>query len=238
VQPQRILMMASVVAGLSYFLTIPWHPFPGTIALKGCSVSALAAFGWTSLQGNTLPRNRLLLTAALALSSLGDILLDLSESMFVLGLGSFLAAHVCYIQLFLAQRKKNESLGLTRLLLTGLLVSFTGVFTMWLLPGLGGMAAPVMAYVGVLAGMVFASLTWRASTPVISAGAFLFLISDAVLGASKFREAVPLRGWIVWGTYYAAQYLIATGTVNELLAAGRQAIQRSSGQSQIPSRVL
>jgi uncharacterized membrane protein YhhN len=238
VQPQRILMLVSAVAGLSYFLTIPWHPFPGTIALKGLSVSALAAFAWISLEGNTPPKSRFLLTGALALSSLGDILLDMGESNFVLGLGAFLLAHVCYMQLFLAQRNKKESLGPLRLLLAGVLALFSSVFTLWLMPSLGTLAPAVLSYVGVLSAMVLASLAWKTSTPIISAGAFLFLISDAVLGASKFREPVPLRGWIVWGTYYAAQYLIATGTVNELLAAGRQALGRAPGQAQVPSRVL
>jgi uncharacterized membrane protein YhhN len=221
VQFARIVVAISVAAGLSYFLTIPWHPFPGSIVLKGVSVSALAAFAWMSLKGQTSAKSRVLITAALALSSLGDIVLDLGESMFVFGLGSFLVAHICYIQFFMAERRKNESLGLVRSLLTVGLGLFSGLFTIWLLPALGGMAPAVVCYVGVLTGMVFASLAWRAATPIISIGAFLFLVSDAVLGAGKFREPVPLGGWVVWGTYYAAQYLIATGAVDELLRQRR-----------------
>ncbi len=211
---RKALLYLSIFAGLTYFLATPWQPFPGSIVLKGLSVSALAALAWISLERGG--RNRALLTGALALSSLGDILLDLSSAMFVFGLGSFLLAHICYIQLFLGLRRKGESLGAIRWILTVALAAFSVSFSWWLMPFLGGLAPAVMAYVGVLTAMIFSSLAWKASTPWVSAGAFLFLISDAALGASRFHGAVPLRGWIVWGTYYAAQYLIANGTLREL----------------------
>ena len=137
-------------------------------------------------------------------------------------------AHLCYIQLFMAQRRRGDSLGPIRLVLTIALAVFAAGFSLWLLPVLNEMAIPVMVYIGVLSGMVFAALAWRANrTDWIVFGAFLFLISDAVLGAAKFRGPVPLRGWIVWGTYYAAQYLLASGVLKEL-GADRPQSQYSS----------
>jgi uncharacterized membrane protein YhhN len=210
----RTLWILSLAAATGYFVTIPWHPFPGSIALKGLSVSALALL---ALQSELEGRNRILLTAALALSSLGDVLLDLSPSQFVPGLAAFLLAHLCYIQLFFAQRRKGDRLGAIRGAAVAGLFLFSIAFTIWLVPVLGDLGFPVVMYVGVLTGMVFTAISWRAQrSDFIVFGAFLFLISDAVLGAAKFRGPVPLRGWIVWGTYYAAQSLIASGVLREL----------------------
>ena len=134
--------MVSIAAGLGYFITIPWQPFPGSIAMKGLAVSALALIAWGSpLAG----RNRFLLTSALALSSIGDVLLDLSPSMFVLGLGAFLVAHLCYIQLFMAQRRRGDSLGPIRLVLAIGLAVFAVGFSLWLLPVLNEMGLPVIS---------------------------------------------------------------------------------------------
>lgn len=209
-----MLWMMSMAAGIGYFVTIPWHPFPGSIALKGLAVSTLALVAWGSSLDS---RSRFLLTSALALSSLGDILLDINASMFVFGLGAFLIAHLCYMQLFLAQRRKGDRLGMIRLLLTIGLGIFAMGFSLWLLPTLNELGLPVMLYIGVLSGMVFTALAWRTNrTDRVVFGAFLFLISDAVLGADKFRGPVPLRGWIVWATYYVAQLLLTFGVLREL----------------------
>jgi hypothetical protein len=36
------LIRVSLLASLLYFATQPWHPFPGSIVLKGLSVAPLA----------------------------------------------------------------------------------------------------------------------------------------------------------------------------------------------------
>jgi uncharacterized membrane protein YhhN len=218
-------LTVSILAGVGYFLTIPWHPFPGSIVLKGLSVSALAAIAWNSALE---PKARRCLTAALALSSLGDILLDFKSSFFVFGLGSFLLAHVLYIRLFLTSARGAarppravEPRSTPRRALAAGVIVFTVAFSAWLLPTLGALTVPVVAYIAVLAAMVLSAIAWRTQhTQWILYGAILFLISDSVLGAAKFRGPVPLRGWIVWGTYYAAQFLIASGVLRELEAGG------------------
>ena len=210
----NLLWLISVAAGICYFLTDPWHPFPGSIVLKGLSVATLALVVWKSRLDAPA---RHLLTAALALSSLGDILLDIQPSFFVFGLGAFLLAHLMYVRLFVTNRRRGEALSGIRRAMLALVAIFAIAFALWLLPVLGDMTLPVLLYVGVLTAMVVSAIGWRARrTDWILYGAFLFLISDAVLGAAKFRGPVPLRGWIVWGTYYAAQFMITKGVLREL----------------------
>ena len=92
----RALLCASIACSAVYFVTKPLQPFPGSIVLKGASVALLAV---TALR--SLPRNdNFVLGAALALSSLGDVFLDLTPQRFIAGLASFLCAHLVYAALF------------------------------------------------------------------------------------------------------------------------------------------
>jgi uncharacterized membrane protein YhhN len=45
----------------------------------------------------------------------------------------------------------------------------------------------------------------------------LFLISDSILAVSKFKSPMPAGGYLIWGTYYLAQYGIAIGFLREKL---------------------
>ena len=57
--------------------------------------------------------------------------------------------------------------------------------------------------------MLFRSSRW------VLAGAVLFLISDSLLGAGRFKTQIPLRGFLVWTTYYAGQCAITLGVLSE-----------------------
>lgn len=209
-----MLWLISVLAGVAYFFSVPWQPFPGSVVLKGLSVSSLALIAWRSRLD---PTPKFILATALALSSLGDILLDIRPSFFVFGLGAFLLAHLMYVRLFLGNRHRAEPLSGLRQTLIAAVAVFAAGFSIWLIPVLGGMTVPVVMYIGVLTAMVFSAIAWRTlRSDWVLYGAILFLISDAILGAAKFRGPVPLRGWLVWGTYYAAQLAITKGVLREM----------------------
>jgi uncharacterized membrane protein YhhN len=42
------------------------------------------------------------------------------------------------------------------------------------------------------------------------------MLSDSLLAIGKFNGPFPGRGYLVWATYYAAQYLITTGVLQNL----------------------
>lgn len=211
---RNLLILFSVTASAVYFLTQPWHPFPGSIALKGLSVAPLAVLAFRS----ALPiRERLLLGLALAFGSLGDVLLDWSGSLFPVGLGAFLVGHFLYFGLFWSNRPKPTRLTWSeRLLIIGLGL-FASVMSFYLLPATGQLALPVAIYMGALTVMVASSVTLQLPERWVVLGALLFLFSDTVLAVSKFKSPVRGRELLVWPTYYVGQLLIAVGCLRARL---------------------
>jgi uncharacterized membrane protein YhhN len=199
-----MLRWLSVVCGFAYLVTAPWQPYAGSAIIKGLSVGPLALLAFVA--GSPV------LGLALALSTLGDILLDLDpERLFVFGLGSFLIAHVVYIFLFVRNRRRTIALGASRVLLAALVLLYSIGVSAWLLPSLGGLIVPVAIYMCAITAMVVSAILARFQNPWIVVGAILFLISDSLLAVNKFKTPIPYRDFLVWSTYYAGQYGIAIG---------------------------
>jgi uncharacterized membrane protein YhhN len=147
--------------------------------------------------------------AGLAFSLAGDVLLMLPSDRFAAGLASFLLAHLCYIAAFTAQA--GFQLGFLPLLPLLLAV---GLVYRRLSPGLGTLRIPVIAYIGVIVVMVWQAFERCAVVPgagpkLTAAGALLFAASDSALALARFRRPFPGSQAIVYGTYFAAQWLIA-----------------------------
>jgi len=211
------LRLASIVCSAVYLATTPWHPYPGSALIKGGSILLLACLA--------LRASRLLLCAALVLSSIGDILLDLSPDFFVAGLGSFLLAHLTYVLLFVRARPSPLRPKAGRLALMLAVILYAASFAAWLIPTLGSLAIPVALYIAAITAMVIAAILARFPSHWVVTGAILFLISDSILAVDKFKRPVPMRDYLVWITYYAAQYAITTGL---LLRATRPEAQRAT----------
>lgn len=210
--PPRMLLGLSVSASLAYFVTIPWHPFPGSVVLKGLSVAPLAVLAFVS--------GAPLLGAGLAFGSLGDVLLDLQPSLFVFGLGAFLVGHLIYIAAFRRLWPGGPAPARERIRMLAV-VAFSAAFVMLLWRGLGDQAIPVALYIAAITAMVLAAIRTRLPEPWLAAGAILFLFSDAVLGLNRFRGPVPYRDWIVWSTYYLGQVGIALGYLRAIRGHSR-----------------
>lgn len=210
---RRVLTAISVAAGFSYLATGPWHPFPGSVWLKGMAMAPLAvlAFALARQYGRPLAY----LGIALALSCAGDVLLDLDPSLFTFGLAAFLLAHVEYATLWLMFRPLPFRTTLQRGAVALLVIVLALALGSWLAPGLGPLAAPVGLYIFAITIMVVSACVSRFPAGVLL-GAVLFLISDSVLAVDKFKTTVPGRGWIVWSTYYVGQLLIAATAIRAL----------------------
>jgi uncharacterized membrane protein YhhN len=199
----RLGWRLSLFLGGLYMLTLPFQPYPGSAAVKGLAISTLAAIAW--LGGIRL------LSLALAASSIGDVLLDVGPvRLFVPGLAAFLTAHLLYTALFVRRRRPGD-FGL-RGMAAMAAFGYAAGFAFWLTPELGALRTPVYLYIAVIAAMV-ASALCAVGPWTVPAGAILFLISDSILAINKFKAPVPFAGVLIWSNYYAAQFLIARGTL-------------------------
>jgi len=156
-----------------------------------------------------LPPYQYAVVAGLACSLVGDVILMLPKRKLFPGLASFLLAHVVYIVAFSWGARLSDS----PLLVTPFLV-FLVVVSVLLLPHLGRMKVPVIAYE-----LVILVMAWRAleqwlqveSVPAFSAflGAILFLFSDTLHGIREFVRKFRIAQALILGTYFCAQWLIA-----------------------------
>ncbi len=215
----RAMLIVSIVCGVSYLLA----PFffaqqiktywPLNATIKGLAVSPLAAIAYGLLR----ERDGKLLCTALVFSSLGDIFLALRNgNYFVFGLLSFLIAHLFFIALWLRQWPKPLSANHSQKLIVAALLLFLAVMLWWLLP-IPGLSLPVAIYMCVLTTMVITAALAEFKSYWVVSGAILFLISDTLIALSTFKDVVGgrLAGFLIWSTYYLAQYLIAVGFLAE-----------------------
>jgi len=158
------------------------------------------------------PGERLLYREAILLglvfSLVGDIVLMLAARYFVLGLGSFLLAHCCYIWAF---RSVAQSLpwGVPAAAMCMAIAALL-VIT---LPRCGKLVFPVLIYGLVILCMLLSALAlWQEGGPgsaLAFYGALLFVGSDAVLALNKFVKPLPAAQALILGSYFPAQLLIA-----------------------------
>jgi uncharacterized membrane protein YhhN len=184
-----------------------------------------------SKQGKFKPNN--LLLVSLVFSWLGDVFLMYqvhNELYFMLGLGSFLVAHILYILCYLklsdqSEVDKDKRPRLARYDFFLLLIWFALISV--LLPVLDEMKIPVILYSMTITGMALAALhryqkTTRTSFWMVMLGALIFMLSDSVIAINMFLEPITYAGILIMVTYIAGQVFIVKG----LLA--HQKHQRSS----------
>lgn len=219
----RALLLLSIASSAIYLVTANL-PFPGRVWIKALGMAPLAVLAFRLLRENAHGKELLrdhdntILAVALAVSCLGDVLLDLDgDRLFVQGLLAFLTAHFLYILLFVRNWSRPLRPGGTQLLLVAIVLFFSLVLANWFAPSLGTFAKPVMLYTCVITVMVVAAILAGFSTRWIVVGAFLFLVSDSLLAIHKFKTPVPLREYLVWATYYLGQYGISVGFLREKL---------------------
>jgi uncharacterized membrane protein YhhN len=193
-----------------------WKPLTTVLVILACALS------FTRPSGAYDSTYTLLILVGLALSLLGDLLLIPTDNprAFLFGLVAFLLAHLLYISAFvylqlsldLGRNGLAEAVSAVGLALVG------GAVYSFLRPGLGGMRLPVVVYILVISVMVHRALgiAWvhpgPATQPIlITLGALLFYLSDAILAVNKFRLAGRMPHYRVWNlsTYYTGQLLLA-----------------------------
>lgn len=180
---------------------------------------------WLVVSKKVLPlvRWRWVVVAALFFSWLGDVFLlfdHLNAIYFILGLSSFLTAHILYILVFLRYKRPSihsPKVWMVRWLGSIAVIALAASLFLMLYASLGEMLAPVSFYVVVISLMAVMAFFRYDSTNSLSffsvvLGALLFVISDSFIATHKFL------GWwqgyspyLVMGTYILAQMFIIRG---------------------------
>lgn len=169
-----------------------------------------------------------LVVLAILFSFLGDTFLmyEYKRSIyFMLGLGSFLLAHVLYILVYRQHQtveNENQLAGVHRIRLAMPVILAGSGLIIVLYPRLNELRVPVIIYALVLVAMVLMALfrygrTLSISFWMVFAGALLFMISDSLLAINKFLQPLPQAGLAIMITYISAQYLIVEGLIKHEL---------------------
>jgi uncharacterized membrane protein YhhN len=202
----RPWLVASLVAGIGYYFL--WNNPVGEIwliALKGAGVGFLALYALRRTQGP----DGAILTFALALGAAADMVLVLN---FEAGGALFFASHCVAIGLYLRNTmpvtSASEKACAAALLLGTPAISY-------LLSG-----RPDIALYSLSLGAM-AAAAWMSRFPRyrVGLGAVLFILSDWLIFSRMGPiDLAPLPEILIWPTYYAAQFMIATGVVQALRA--------------------
>jgi len=160
---------------------------------------------------------------ALILSLAGDVLLMLPDRFFLMGLGSFLSAHLLYI---VGLRSVYSSLQPVYLLVFAAVFSAMILYLRVVLRAISGSTAgqkmriPVILYGIVIGSMLFsASLTlfqptWSSfAAGLVAFGALSFYVSDCLLAYNRFVRRFANADLWVMVTYLSGQIAIAGGAV-------------------------
>lgn len=170
------------------------------------------------LQSNIGKKIKTLLLFAILFSLGGDVFLLFDQkggSNFMLGLFSFLLAHLFYIILFLHIKKSQQPQRSWNAWIIVALLLYVTLFFYLLSPNLGELKIPVVIYAIVLSSMLISAMhAFRFTNDTgrwVIGGAFLFVISDSLLAINKFYAPYAFAGLAIMSTYALAQFLIITG---------------------------
>lgn len=194
--------------------------FPGQPVVKALMAVLLAVAAlW-----HPIVREKRWLVAALLFSAGGDFFLAMPwwQPSFVLGLGSFLVAHLCYLGALLPLRAPSTP----RLAASAVVVVACVSLLVWFWPQLvsDGLTVPVIVYMAVLAAMVCSALVAELPTPWTALGAVCFAVSDGMIGIGRFvldNQALEVP---IWWVYATSQVLITAGFFFGRAASGSKTV--------------
>ena len=151
------------------------------------------------------------LISALFFSWLGDLfLLGSGQRFFILGLASFLIAHLMYLKILTKRLQINWLKSLLCIAYAGLFLKF---YLLHHLPA--DLKIPVMVYISVIILMAIAAVNQKEAHEkhnlYVAIGAVLFVLSDSIIAVNTFVEPIKEAGFWVMLTYGLAQFLLIHG---------------------------
>jgi uncharacterized membrane protein YhhN len=173
-------------------------------------------------------RFTLLIQAGLFFSLIGDIALMLQhvdQFNFLVGLGAFLIAQLCYAMAFIHNITETEAERPPYLpiAISAALIIPVFLLMMEAMPRMDELLRlPVVVYAGAITVMTVAAAfrygrTFPSSFLLVLLGALLFMTSDGILAWNRFIRPIEHASWSVMATYGVAQVLIAWGCLLHVL---------------------
>ena len=209
----------------------PWIMGFGVVAVLHLVLNAADASPWDSITKCLLapllaawviqlggPR---LLVAALVFCLGGDVFLEI-ESLFVVGMASFAAAHICFITFFV----QRGALPRLRAKPWAAIVYVAAAVPMvvWAWDGLEADVRPfVPIYALLLVGTAATSLALDGRAGL---GGLLFLVSDGFIAlgeAGRFDKDATWHGLVIMGLYILAIFFLTAGILNREIRSRRLA---------------
>lgn len=156
---------------------------------------------------------------ALAFSWIGDVLLmfqDKKDIFFLLGLSSFLLAHIFYI-IYFHKIRIREKVKSNPWFLVIVVIYYAALISL-LSPYLHDMKLPVRIYGIVISFMFMLAMHMlfirqKIAGKYMMTGAFLFVLSDSLLAVNKFYQPFYFADILIILTYALAQFFIVKGAV-------------------------
>ena len=214
--PVPPLALAAAASATLAILSAPWafgQPWINWV-FKPLTTLLIIAYAWP--RGRKQPALRRWVLAGLWLSLCGDVALMWPERGFLIGLLSFLLAHLAYLRAFTRDGVRFAARPLP-FVFYGVLAALI-LWQLW--PGVpAGLRWPVLAYVACLASMAAQAAVLglqSRGTPrqsaggVLALGGALFLCSDALLASNRFAAPLPMSSLWILASYWLAQWCIAS----------------------------
>lgn len=198
-QWQLVFLISAIV----FILSTLFKPYPFSWLVKIVPIVILIAYT-SQMNSTVIPR---LFVVGLVFSMFGDFILDNDrQAGFLYGLGAFFIAHIFYISSLGKWNIRSKS----AIISIGVCI-YISFMAYLILPHLGSMLLPVVAYFLILVLMCFSTLFCRRSNIWLVLGGISFLVSDSVIGLNKFYTHVPYSSLLIMTSYYFAQYALVLG---------------------------
>ncbi len=179
-------------------------------------------FIWLFLSTNSLSGIALWFGIGISLSLAGDVFLMLPKEQFIAGLVAFLLAHVAYMIGFNQTLPPFNGMGLVWAILLGIIAArlYKQIAAGLAKQGKDSLQKPVFAYTAVITIMLLSALLtlsrpdWETNTAiVVSVGAALFMLSDAILAWNKFVQPIKNGRVMNMAAYHLGQIVLIYGVV-------------------------
>jgi uncharacterized membrane protein YhhN len=196
------LLVAAGLCAVGNWLAVAFRRKPLEYVTKPATLALLIAVALVldPVHGDT----RTWFVVALVFSLAGDVFLMLPRDLFVFGLSAFLLGHLAYIVGLDLHTEGKWAYAIPVVIAVALLaVRLVRGIRRGEAPGLVG---PVVAYVVVIAAMGVSAVA--SGNAVAAAGALLFMLSDSLIGETRFVRPWPGAGVAIMVTYHAGQALL------------------------------